>query len=156
MSPEDSISQLLFYYFASSWSGQIVHVGQKSSLMTRFLCLETESKELDFLVSSVYPTAASVSDPTWAYPKSSLEDSIFMNGPQPSTCCHGSQLGLVFLLTVGSLTASALLFRNSALFSSKTLYETTFLNSLGTQNTHLTQHSQVMFLQYCDYLLVFF
>ena len=30
-SPEDSIFGLLFYYFASSWGGQSVHVGQKSS-----------------------------------------------------------------------------------------------------------------------------
>ena len=98
-----------------------------------------------------HPTASTI---TWAYPKSSPEDSIFMNGPQPSMCCRGSQLGPVFLLTVGFHSFSSIFSLETQLYI---LFETTFLNShLHSQNTHLTQHSQVMFLQYCDYLLVFF
>ena len=51
-----------------------------------------------------------------------------------------------------------ILFRNSALYSLRNNFPklSLALTEHSSHNTHLTQHSQVMFLQYCDYLLVFF
>ena len=146
VSQETEFIGLNFYTYKSSPLNS-VSMYKKRVQWTRFPSLIN-------LISQHHQSHPIASTVTWAYPKSSLEDLIFMNGPQPSTCCHGSLLGPVFLLTVGSHSFSSI-------FSSKTqlyiLFETTFLNSyMHSQNTHLTQHSQVMFLQYYDYLLVFF
>ena len=98
--------------------------------------------------------------------KSSLLDSIFVNGPQHSTCCRGSQLGTCFLfvhLTISQIEHSTpcTLFSFSQFSSSQhsILSECTLHSSLhysqiehSLHYTHLTQHFRYTIF----YLLGFF
>ena len=98
--------------------------------------------------------------------KSSLLNSISVNGPQHSTCCRGSQLGTCFLfvhLTISQIEHSTpcTLFSFSQFSSSQhsILSECTLHSSLhysqiehSLHYTHLTQHFRYTIF----YLLVFF
>ena len=90
---------------------------------------------------------------TWVLSwKSSLLDSISMNGPQPSTCCCGSQLGPVFppCSSLHSLY-SPLSYSISSLLSQYTYYFPKL-----SHTTLISHNISGIFIQYCDYLLVFF
>ena len=121
--------------YPESWCGQSrkpsllnsVSIHRNRVQWTQFLYMETEFVELDFYVSSHLMV-------TWVLSwKSSLLDSISMNGPQPSTCCRGSQLGPVFLLV--------------CLFTHYTLSSlTTFSVTLFTHYTHLRYLHKILWL----------
>ena len=87
---------------------------------------------------------------TWVLSwKSSLLDSISMNGPQPSTCCRGSQLRPVFLLVR--------LFTHYTLFTHyflSILFTHYFLSLLTTFLSYLTQHSSHTTSQVSSYNIV--
>ena len=84
--------------------------------------------------------------------KSSLLDSISVNGPQHSTCCRGFQLGTCFPLCPSHYISDIEYTQYSSHFSSSqyTQFSKCTLNPL--YYTHLTQHLRYTIL----YLLVFF
>ena len=87
---------------------------------TRFLCIETEFVELGFhthklsslnLIFMSHPCPIHLTVMWVLSWKSSLLNSISVNGPQHSTCCRGSQLGTCFLfvrLTISQILSTLL------------------------------------------------
>ena len=101
---------------------------------TRFLCIETEFVELGFhthklsslnLIFMSHPCPIHLTVMWVLSWKSSLLNSISVNGPQHSTCCRGSQLGTCFLFVY--LTISQIL---STQYSLYTLAPLSTLNPL--------------------------
>ena len=127
-------------YAQKSSSLNSVFVHRNRVLWTRFLFIEIESSGLDLLVSS-HSINNFWSRGYWAGNRAYWTRFLWMV-PNPPHVAVGPNWDLFSSLPVSStLTPSAL-----SIFSSLT----TFLS-------YLTQHlSQVMFLQYCDYLLFFF
>ena len=102
--------------------------------------METEFIELDFHV----PSHLTV---TWVLSwKSSLLDSISVNSPQHSTCCHGSQLGTDFPLCPSHYISVHLILLSLHSF------QYTQSSEIPLHYTHLTQHLRYAIL----YSLVFF
>ena len=122
-------------------------------LWTRFLCVT--HCQLQFHQFPVSPLPSHSSNITWAsqFPRSSFS-------PQPSTCLW-VPAGPV-PLAVGSHKFSVLWIClpyhtfSSTFSSTLSLYIQLFSSNPYTHRTLITQHSQVIFLQYCDYLLDFF
>ena len=91
---------------------------------TRFLCIETEFVELGFhthklsslnLIFMSHPCPIHLTVMWVLSWKSSLLNSISVNGPQHSTCCRGSQLGTCFLFV--RLTISQILSTQYSLYT---------------------------------------
>ena len=115
----------------------LVFVHGNRAQSTRFSFMELEPKGLGFR-SWKFPLVLFTL--TWITQwKSSLLGLIFMNGPQPSTRSMWVPVGTYFPPYQSHSVSLAL---TPSLHSL-----TTFLSS------HTTLISQVMFLQYCDYLL---
>ena len=126
------------------WTNQEIEFNELGFYVTWFPCIEMEFIELGFCVSSRLTF-------TWVLSwKSSLLDSISINGPHFSTCCCGSQLGPIF----PSLSAISELLHTHFFTTLSTLsWEVSIHNTFSTLHyIHLTQY--ISGIQY--YLLVFF
>ena len=136
---------------------------------TRFLCIETEFVELGFHTHklsslnsfSIHRNRVSLNSIFMSHPcpihltvmwvlswKSSLLDSISVNGPQHSTCCCGSQLGTCFLFV--RLTISQILSTLLPVHFSSSQYTQSSLSVHSMLFTTLISHN-ISGIQYCIY-----
>ena len=122
---------------------------------TRFLCIETEFVELGFhthklsslnLIFMSHPCLIHLTVMWVLSWKSSLLNSISVNGPQHSTCCRGSQLGTCFLFV--RLTISQILSTLLPVHFSSSQYTQSSLSVHSILFTTLISHN-ISGIQYC-------